>query len=93
METRLLIESAGPRREPDRSILQLLAQSRRFNDMIMRGDGVTIAELAKQAGVSPSYFTRILRLSFLAPRSSRRSSMGAIPRSSPPAACRSTPGS
>jgi hypothetical protein len=67
METRLLIESAGPRREPDRSILRLLAQSRRFNDMIMRGDAMTIVELAKQAGVSPSYFTRILRLSFLAP--------------------------
>lgn len=67
METRLLVESAADRREPDRSMLRLLAQSRRFNEMIMRGDATTVAELAKQTGVSPSYFTRILRLSFLAP--------------------------
>jgi hypothetical protein len=35
--------------------------------MIMRGDGKTVAELAQEIGVTASYFTRILRLSFLAP--------------------------
>ena len=30
-------------------------------------DGVPLSELAKQEGVSPSYFTRLLRLSYLAP--------------------------
>ena len=35
--------------------------------MVMRGDGKTITELASEAGVGRSYFTRILRLSFLAP--------------------------
>ena len=35
--------------------------------MVMRNRGKTIAELAAEAGVGGSYFTRILRLSFLAP--------------------------
>ncbi len=35
--------------------------------MVMHGRGRTMAELAIEAGVGGSYFTRILRLSFLAP--------------------------
>jgi hypothetical protein len=35
--------------------------------MVMRGDGKTMTELAAEAGVTGSWFTRILRLSFLAP--------------------------
>ena len=70
METKLLIEGAeggGARRTPDRSLLRLLGQSHRYNVMVMNNRGRTIAELAAEAGVGGSYFTRILRLSFLAP--------------------------
>jgi hypothetical protein len=35
--------------------------------MLMRGEGQTITQLARDAHVTGSYFTRILRLSFLAP--------------------------
>ena len=35
--------------------------------MVMRNRGKTMAKLAAKAGVGRSYFTRILRLSFLAP--------------------------
>ena len=68
-EMRLLIETgAGQhRRGPDRSMLRLLAQARRFNEMVLRGDGNSIGALAFEAGVSSSYFTRVLKLSFLAP--------------------------
>ena len=69
METRFLIEGGGggPRREPDRSLLRLLARAHRFHTMVMHDQGKSITELAGDAGVSPSYFTRVLRLSFLAP--------------------------
>ena len=69
LETRLLIDGAGggPRREPDRSLLRLLSQAHCFHEMVMRNRGKTISELAEEAGVGGSYFTRILRLSFLAP--------------------------
>ena len=35
--------------------------------MIMRGGSSTVTQLAKEAKVTGSYFTRILRLSFLEP--------------------------
>jgi site-specific DNA recombinase len=35
--------------------------------LVLAGRGKTITELARDAGVSPSYFTRVYRLSFLAP--------------------------
>jgi site-specific DNA recombinase len=62
LETRLLIEGAGCglRREPDRSLLRLLARAHRFHAMVMEDQSKSITELAGDAGVSPSYFTRIL---------------------------------
>ena len=38
-----------------------------YHAMVTRNGGKTMAELAAEAGVGGSYFTRILRLSFLAP--------------------------
>ena len=69
MEMKLLIQGAtgSKHREPDRSLLRLIGQARQFNDMFMSGRGKTIVELSREAGVSPSYFTRVFRLSFLAP--------------------------
>ena len=69
METRFLINGAGggSRRKPDHSLYRVLAQAHQYNAMVMRNDGKTIAELAAGAGVGGSYFTQILRLSFLAP--------------------------
>jgi len=68
-ETRLLVDDAGGsgRRQPDHSLYRLLARAYRYNDMVMRSAGKTMGQLAAEAGVGGSYFTRILRLSFLAP--------------------------
>ena len=49
------------------SLHRLLARAYRYNDMVMRSAGKTMGQLAADAGVGGSYFTRILRLSFLAP--------------------------
>ena len=69
METRLLIDGAGggARRKPDHSLCRVLAQARQYQAMVMRSGGKTMAALAAEANVGGSYFTRILRLSFLAP--------------------------
>ena len=69
METRLLIDGAGgdARKKPDHSLCRVLALARQYHTMVMRNGGKTMAELAAEAGVGGSYFTRILRLSFLAP--------------------------
>ena len=53
--------------KPDARLIKLLIKARRFNAALVRSEGVPFAALAKQEGVSPSYFTRLVRLSFLAP--------------------------
>jgi len=53
--------------KPDRRLIKLLIRACRFNAALAGSDGVPFAALAKQEGVSPSYFTRLVRLSYLAP--------------------------
>jgi DNA invertase Pin-like site-specific DNA recombinase len=69
LETRLMIDGVdgSTRKTPDHSLHRLLAQAHRYQEMVMQGDGKTMVELAAEVGVTGSWFTRILRLSFLAP--------------------------
>lgn len=69
METRLLIDGAGggARKKPDHSLYRVLAQAHQYHAMVIRNGGKTMTQLAADAGVGGSYFTRALRLSFLAP--------------------------
>ena len=53
--------------KPDPRLIRLLLRARRFNATLAHSEGVPFAALAKQQGVSPSYFTRLVRLSYLAP--------------------------
>ncbi len=69
METKLLIDGAsgGPRGTPDRSMLRLLVQAHRYREMMLEAQGRTMRDLAREAGVGRPYFSRIVRLGFLAP--------------------------
>jgi hypothetical protein len=69
IEKRLLIDGADSteRRAPDHSLARLIAQAHQYHALLMRGEGKTITQLANDARVTGSYFTRVLRLSFLAP--------------------------
>src|SRR5204863_5617101 len=53
--------------KPDARLIKLLIRARRFNITLVGGDGVPFARLAEQEGVSASYFTRLVRLGYLAP--------------------------
>jgi hypothetical protein len=53
--------------KPDARLIKLLIRVQRFHSALLGGDGVPFSELAKREGVSPSYFTRLVRLSYLAP--------------------------
>ena len=68
-EITMLIDGADPfaTAKPDARLIKLLIRARRFSITLVDGDGVSFAELAKREGVSPSYFTRLVRLSYLAP--------------------------
>jgi hypothetical protein len=66
---RMLIEGTDPfaTAKPNARLVKLLIRARRFNAALLDSDGVPFAALAKREGVSPSYFTRLVRLSYLAP--------------------------
>ena len=67
-EIRMLIEGTDPfaAAKPDVRLIKLLIRARRFNTALVGSDGVPFAAVAKRQGVSPSYFTRLVRLSYLA---------------------------
>jgi hypothetical protein len=68
MEKKLLIGGTNERSgtKADAGLLKLIARAHELQEIFTRG-GRPISEMANEAGVSSSYFTRILRLSFLAP--------------------------
>ena len=53
--------------KPDARLVKLLIKAHLFNATLCDSDGEPFAALAKLQGVSPSYFTRLVRLSYLAP--------------------------
>ena len=64
-----LIDGADPFAitKPDARLIKLLIRAHRFNARLVGSAGMSFAALAKREGVSPSYFTRLVRLSYLAP--------------------------
>ena len=68
-EIRMLIDSTDPSAvtKPDARLVKLLIRAHRFHATLIGSPGARFAALAKQEGVSRSYFTRLVRLSYLAP--------------------------
>lgn len=54
-------------RRTDRTLVKALARAFRWKRMLETGEFATIAELAEREGITPSYMTRVLRLTLLAP--------------------------
>ena len=67
-EIRMVIDGTDPfAAAPDARLIRLLLRARRFNATLADSEGVPFAALAQRQGVSRSYFTRLVRLSYLAP--------------------------
>jgi site-specific DNA recombinase len=68
-EIRMVIDGTDPfdAAKPDARLIRLLLKARRFNATLADSEGVPFAALAQRQGVSRSYFTRLVRLSYLAP--------------------------
>lgn len=58
---------APQRRDTDNTMIKALARAFRWKRMLESGDFATIAELAERESIAPSYMTRVLRLTLLAP--------------------------
>ena len=67
-EIRMVIDGTDPfAAKPDARLIRLLIRARRFNAALAQGEGIPFAALAQREGVGRSYFTRLVRLSYLAP--------------------------
>jgi len=51
----------------DSALVKALARAHRWQRMLDSGEFATIRELAEREGIAPSYMTRVLRLTLLAP--------------------------
>ena len=54
-------------RRTDNTLVKALGRAFRWKRMLDSGEYATIAELAEREGIAPSYMTRVLRLTLLAP--------------------------
>lgn len=62
-----LPEGAARPRRTDSTLVKALARAFRWKRKLESGEFTTIAELAEREGIAPSYMTRVLRLTLLAP--------------------------
>ena len=62
-----LLEGATQPRPTDSTLVKALARAFRWKRMLESVEFATIAELAEREGIAPSYMTRVLRLTLIAP--------------------------
>jgi len=62
-----LPEGATQPRRMDNTLVKALGRAFRWKRLLESGEFATIAELAESEGIAPSYMTRVLRLTLLAP--------------------------
>jgi len=62
-----LPEGATQPQQMDSALVKALARAFRWKRRLELGEFATIAELAEREGIAPSYMTRVLRLTLLAP--------------------------
>ena len=60
-------DGAASHRKMDNTLVKALARAFRWKQMLETGDFATTGELATREGIAPSYMTRVLRLTLLAP--------------------------
>ena len=66
-EMQLPPDAAAERTRLDNTLVKALARAFRWKRMLESGEFGTIAELAEREEIAPSYLTRMLRLTLLAP--------------------------
>lgn len=60
-------EGATQQQRMDNTLVKALARAFRWKRMLESGDFLSAAELAEREGIAPSYVTRLLSLTLLAP--------------------------
>lgn len=61
------VAAPAPRSRPDSALLKALARGFRWKKMLQEGDYQTLEEIADSENINPSYVSRLLRMTLLAP--------------------------
>ena len=68
--TKMIIDGPagrGRRGKADPSLAKLIVKGHVFREKLIKGGGLSLSDIAVRQGVTRSYFTRLVRLTFLAP--------------------------
>lgn len=82
VEVRMIVDDDSPLKtamKPNRGLVRLLLTARRYHELVLDARGRSIQEICKDEGVTRSYFTRVLRLAYLAPDIVTRIAAGSQP--------------
>ena len=66
-EMKIIVENGSDPTTPDASLLRVLIRGFKIRERLFEDKGLTLDEIAKSEGMVPSYATRLLRLTLLAP--------------------------
>jgi site-specific DNA recombinase len=66
-EMRIIVDNAGSPRSPDSSLVRVLVRGHAIRTRLLGDKSLTLDEIAKSEGMTPSYATRLFRLTLLAP--------------------------
>jgi DNA invertase Pin-like site-specific DNA recombinase len=67
LEMRFVIDGDASQREADAGLTRILIRAHAVRGRLLRDATLSVDEVAREENVSPSYVTRLLRLTFLAP--------------------------
>jgi len=67
LEMRFVVNGDADEPEADISLTRIMVRAHAIRDRLLRDDSLSIDEVAREEDVSPSYVTRLMRLTFLAP--------------------------
>ena len=70
LEVRMIVDGVDPydmKAKPDRSLIKLIVKAHQLHDKLLHGSGASLDEVAAREGIGGSYFTRVVRLAWLAP--------------------------
>lgn len=67
MEMKFIIQGAANSTQADASLLRLLVRAQKVGARLFETGRSTLADIAQEEKMSPSYITRLARLTFLAP--------------------------
>ncbi len=70
---KIVVENGSDHAIPDASLVRIVIRSHAIRDRLFQDKSLTLEEIAKSEEMTPSYATRLLRLTVLRPTSSARS--------------------